>query len=82
MILSLQVKQTNKQVKDIIMANIKFNTLETYYEAGQKAGTAAKYNDWAAVNFHKRWFDRAVRLESGDHATQAQAAYNKGYKEA
>jgi len=59
---------------------VKMNPLSAYSEAGEKAGRARSQGDEATTRFHSDWAKRAFGLESGDHKTQARAAFESGYK--
>ena len=53
-----------------------------YWQAGFKAGTAARKHDAGMVNLQKSWFIRAKSVEKGADKQVAEKAYNRGYAEA
>lgn len=60
---------------------IMINSIETYTDAGAKAGRAAKHKDMPTVAHHGEWLRRAKRLETPEDARAAQQAYDEAYRE-
>lgn len=57
------------------------NSIETYKEAGYKAGQASKRRDQGMVSFQQKWLTRALALETKEDAQIARDAYNEAYRQ-
>ncbi len=55
------------------------NRLETYRDAGQKAGKAQSRKDYRLRSFHCDWLRRALALESQPYRDEAHAAFDEAY---
>jgi hypothetical protein len=57
------------------------NSIETYRDAGMKAGRARRNRDESGAQFHSDWHRRAVALEkTPEDKAAAQKAFTEGYK--
>ncbi len=73
-----QTIETTKCLRSPV-AGIQFNSLETYRDAGQKAGLAQHRKDYRLRSFHCNWLTRALALESQPYRDTAHAAFDKAY---
>lgn len=58
------------------------NSIDSYTDAGAKAGTAAKRKDMSTVSFHQSWCNRAVALEPDERKAECREAFRTAYREA
>lgn len=58
------------------------NSIDTYKDAGRKAGEARNQRDESRAQFHHNWFNRAEKLEQGDDRRDANKAFRDAYCEA
>lgn len=58
------------------------NSIETYKDAGTKAGQARKHKDEATAKHFISWYNKAVYLETPPDRKAAQNAFNEAYREA
>jgi len=55
------------------------NHIESYIEAGMRAGKARKLDDEANAQFETRYMQRMLNLEKPEHRKQARAAFEAAY---
>ena len=55
------------------------NSTMVYYDAGLKAGLAARYNDIGLLRHWQDWKRRAVYLEVGNDRATAETYWKQGY---
>ena len=56
-----------------------FNSIESYKNAGEKAGRASKNHDAGLVSHWKRWLSQALCLETETDRKVARRAYDQAY---
>ncbi len=59
--------------------NVRMNSLDTYRDAGQKAGKAQRQKDYRFRSFQCDWLRRALALESQPYRDEAHAAFDEAY---
>lgn len=57
------------------------NSLDTYADAGSKAGLAAKRKDMSTVTHWQSWCNRAVALEPDNRKSACREAFRNAYRE-
>lgn len=58
-----------------------FNSIESYRNAGEKAGRAAKNHDASLTKHWKWWLSQALCLETETDRKVARQAYDQAYSE-
>lgn len=56
------------------------NSIESYREAGRKAGQASRNRDASTVDFHSRWMRSALALEAEENRHAARCAFDEAYR--
>lgn len=56
-------------------------TIELAFLEGQKAGEAARQNDWSRVGFIESYFRKSKLLYSKEESIALQKSFDAGYKD-
>ena len=59
-----------------------FNHIDTYADAGRKAGQASKEQDWPRAQSWLDWYRRMIRLEHPFDKGKASRAFEHAYRQA
>lgn len=62
--------------------NSQINPLDTYFDAGTRAGQASKQRDAARAKFHSKWAKRAIAMEPAHFQAEARKAFDDAYRAA
>ncbi len=55
------------------------NTIESYIDAGRRAGIASRRGDAGTADHEKRWLNRAIGFEQEADKVRARRAYEAAY---
>lgn len=56
------------------------NAIETYEDAGRKAGIAAKRRDMRLVSHWQDWANKAIAMEPDHYKEEAKKAFRDAYR--